>query len=475
VTGRRLAAAAALVLAVAAAMAVLLAVRILAFPYPVNLDEAFLLEQVVRLAAGDVMFRTSMSEPPFMLTNYTPLFIVTQLPFHAVAGPAYWYGRLISYVGGLTAVACVGLVVYHLTRDRLAAALAGLALMTAPFVVTWSPLARVDGLALGLEWAGLYAIVRSAGTRGTIAGALLIVASAYTKQTNVLAPSVAALMWLLAVNRRRDALVCAATIAGVGAVIFAVLNAVTHGGFLFNIVTGNAQVLRMDRLIGSFVGLAIASPALLAAAGLALVALRGPDARLTAGYLAGALVVALTVAKVGSSFNYFFELLAGSSMAFGLVLARLQYRTVVTLALTGLLVARTGLGLRDGRFGPEPYSRLEHRQAFARLLEMIRANNGDVLADETAGLLPLAGRRIYIEPFNMVQLARAGRWDPSRLVADVESRRFGLILLTRDPGNAQMLEERWNPDVLAAVERTYDRVADVPITDTFVTGVYRPR
>lgn len=472
---RRLIVAALIVHAFAAAIAVTLAFRVITFPYPVEFGEAYLLDQVVRLAAGEPLFRPSMSSPPYILTNYPPVFITLQLPFYLIAGPAYWYGRLISYCGGLAAVVCVGLTVHRLTGDRFAAWLGAVALGTAPYLVTWSPYSRIDASALGISWIGLYAIVRSQSARGVVAGGLLIAAAAFTRQTEFVAPSAAGFVWLLANGRRGDAVRLTATVIAAGVTVFAALNLLTGGGFVFNTVTANIHEADVWRSAGSFLGLVFASPALLAGAGLCLLLVRGPAGWFAAAYIVSAGAVSLTVAKEGSSFNYFLELVAGCALAFALVVSRMQRHVVVYGALIALLVARTVLGLADFRYGTEPYSRLAHRPQQEQLLELIRAAPDPILADETAGLLPLIGRRLYIEPFEMVQIARSGHWSSSQLVPEIDRRAFGLILLTREAGNPLTLQSRWHPEVLDAVQRSYESAGDIPISATLTTTVYRPR
>src|SRR4029434_6517658 len=55
-----------------------------------------------------------------------------------------------------------------------------------------------------------------------------------------------------------------------------------------------------------------------------------------------------------------------------------------------------------------------------QLLGIVNASRGIVLADEDVGLLPIDGRPIYLQPFEMTHLARAGRWDQRAFLADIE-------------------------------------------------------
>ena len=72
-------------LLLAQGLAVLLFLRhgwqALAFPYPLNYGEGPLLDQSVRLAAFENIYRTNLSAPPYVVANYPPLFMLAQVPF----------------------------------------------------------------------------------------------------------------------------------------------------------------------------------------------------------------------------------------------------------------------------------------------------------------------------------------------------------------------------------------------------------
>ncbi|MGH3145956.1 MAG: hypothetical protein ACRDTR_09170, partial [Rubrobacter sp.] len=80
--------------------AVLLFVRqgwdALAFPYPLNYGEGPLLEQAVKLAGFQNIYEADLTAPPYVISNYPPLFSLVQAPFVWSFGPAFWYGRAIS-------------------------------------------------------------------------------------------------------------------------------------------------------------------------------------------------------------------------------------------------------------------------------------------------------------------------------------------------------------------------------------------
>ena len=105
----------------------------------------------------------------------------------------------------------------------------------------------------------------------------------------------------------------------------------------------------------------------------------------------------------------------------------------------------------------------------AALAEVVQRADGPVLADEELGLLPLAGRSIELQPFELSQLARRGRWDEAPLLSALDQREFELILIYRVPWSP-LHRTRWTPAMLERIEREYERVGAIG-----PTVLFRPR
>ena len=111
-----------------------------------------------------------------------------------------------------------------------------------------------------------------------------------------------------------------------------------------------------------------------------------------------------------------------------------------------------------------------NRDGLARLEVVVDDANGPVLADEYAGLLPLEGRGIYLQPFEMTQLQRDGRWDQRALLASIERREFPAILIWKPPYASGLYRERWTREMLKTIDVNYRS------THKYAgTLVYRPR
>ena len=444
--------------------------QILDYPYPVDYGEGPLLSQVGRLAHFANIYTSDLTQPPFSITNYPPLYMLLQVPLNWIFGPAFWYGRLISLVSMASAAAFMGLTLHALTQDSLAALTAGLLLFTIPYVKAWAPLYRIDPLALGLSWSALYLLVREDATRKRLwLVAILLTAAIYTRQSYGLAAPLAAFAWLLAHKPRRRAAILAGYVAGLGLGLFVLFNLLTHGGFFFNIITANLNdfqpaILRnyASRVLGDL-------PVLLGLGGLFLLLgwHRNKAWWLAGPYLLGGLASAATIGKIGSNVNYLLELSAGLCLAVGLAIAwlrRQRYRAVRVQSKIGwqlasllLTVLLAGQVYRAANFenGYDQYllQKTGLRLQNEILLGLISEAQGSVLTGEHMGLLALTGRTIFYQPFEMKQLSDSGIWDQTPFLNELAAGDYPLILLFRP---AQ--ERRWTPEMLAVITEHYDYV-----------------
>jgi len=455
-------------------------VQAVSHPYPLDYGEAPLVDQAMRLAAGRNIYRTDLSSPPYTISNYPPLYVLSLVPFVKLFGPTFLAGRAISMLCGLASATFLALIIYTHTQDRIAAITTGLIFLAIPYVVHWSSLLRIDLLALACSTGGLYLLARWPTARwSTIGSALLLVAAIYTRQSYALAAPLAAFVWLWMHDWRRalrlrsgQALGLAALAGGLSLILFLALNALTRGGFYFNVVTANVNEFGIERLEWNLRRLCDAAPFLLVIGGVSLVLAPGRVRSwpLLVPYLIGAALSSLTIGKVGSNVNYFLELCAALSLASGALVAwsrKHRWLRVVLLALLTLQVRLLMQTTADEYLEPLSY-RLHSRQELGQLEEIVASAEGPLLADEYMGLITLQGRPLYIQPFEVTQLANAGLWDQSPLVERIHDQEFSLILIHHFPG-IEVHKERWTPEMLSAISRAY-----TPAAVLGNTRVYRP-
>jgi hypothetical protein len=443
----------------------------------VDYGEGPLLAQAVRLGHGLGIYRVPGPEPPWLVGNYPPLFPLLNSLWAQLFGPAYWDGRMTSALSTVGAALFAGLIVHAITRARGAAWVTGLLLLAIPYVGYWAGFARIDALALMLSLAGLWCVVRRPpSTIGLVGAVILLAAAGFTRQTFLLAAPVASVVWLWPTGRRR-ALSFAGALAATVVVTGLAINHVTAGSFWFDVVTANVNEYDLDNLTWYVVDVGKRVPILLVVlVTYAVIAIRDrpPSARLMLPYGLAALVIAATAGKSGSSLNYLLELSTAMAFAGGFLLAALRSHPRLHFATLTALLAQAFLVL----LFPHPYfaitagltDDLIPEQTLARL---VGEAQGPVLADEDAGFLPLAGRPIELQPFELSQLSYAGRWDQTAVLEAIARHRYALILIYTVP-DIPVVEYRWTPEMLAAIDRSY--VVGERVSRSYgTTLVYRPR
>jgi len=468
-----------LFLTLAVAMFVTQAAMAITHRYPLDYGEGPLLDQAMRLASGQNIYRPDLASPPYTISNYPPLYPLSLVPFVKLFGPSFAAGRIISTLCSLASALFLGQIVYHTgARDRLAGLITGLLFLAFPYVVDWSKLLRVDMLALAFSTAGLVVLVRYHATwRGVIGSGLLLVAAAYTRQSYGLAAPLAAFVWLW-VQDRRKALGLAMVVGGVGLVLLLFLNLLTQGGFFFNIVTANVNEFGIDRLAHHWRDLRHTAPVLLVLGGLYLFFAPGrikPWA-LVVPYLVGATLSAATIGKIGSNVNYLLELCAALSLAAGTLTAWVRERQTVyarwlRAAMLVLLALQVGQLMQSTLQGPVSSLkwRLKPVGALGDMERLIGTAEGPVLADTHMGMLSLQNQPLYIQPFEVTQLAEAGLWDQSDFVASIRDQAFPLILI-RHFMEWPVYRERWTSEMMAAINEGY-----APTRFLAETIVFQPR
>ncbi len=447
--------------AVAALICIVYQAEVIPFRYSLDYGEAPLVDQAIRLSQGENIYRADLSNAPYTISNYPPLYVfVVSLGVQAV-GPAkaFAVGRFVSALSAWIAAICIAFIVFRATRDRLAAFVAAVVFIAFPFVPFWSAFLRIDLLALALSLAGLALLIdQPVSLPRFIFGALLLTAAIFTRQSYALAAPLAAFVWLISHDWKR-ALALAGVVGGLSLTIFLILNISTQGGFFYNIVTANVNEFGMDRLLDNMEMFASAAllPLLVAVFSLFLIRRWNPLWTLAAPYFVGALISSLTIGKIGSNVNYFLELCAAIALAAGVAIAwsRAQAKVPHTVRALLLIVLAVGVGRmmhvmlmeRTGQFRDRQVSVPE----LSRLETFVKDTPGPILADEFMGMLTLQGRPLEIQPFEVTQLSAAGKWDQTPLLESIRNHEYSAIILYDMPWS----QERWTQEMLDEIERSY--------------------
>ncbi len=241
---------------------VLYAVNLIQFPFDYDQGEGFELVDAVMFSQGRWPYQ-SVEPYPFYASNYPPVFHLFQVPFVWVFGPAYWYGRLLGFLGTLVTAYVIGFAVYHdgvwrgTGGHRLMALMAGLAFLASNFIYHIGPLNRQHMTMVMFETLAVVTLAHSdsiearAARRRTIAlGLGLLIVAGYTKQLAAFS-AVAVLLWMFLRNPRR-ALGWGVLFALVGGAIFAWMTWATHGEWWRQAILANVNQTRFDQVAGLF-------------------------------------------------------------------------------------------------------------------------------------------------------------------------------------------------------------------------------
>jgi len=448
----------------------------LAFPFPLDYGEGPILDQTLRLAQFENIYRNSFASPPYTVSNYPPLFQLIQVPLAWIVGPSFWYGRLISIMSAVIAAGLIGLILNTLTGDRIAAALGGLTLLAFPYLVHGSVLNRVDALALALSLGGLYAAVRWPSHRqGLLAAGLLFTATAFTNARYALVAPLTAFVWLWRVEHRRQAFRLAAIVTGTCLGLFLSLNLITEGGFYLNTVVANLTSFSAYTVTGYLFNLYLHAGYLVIGSLIFIGIERLGEATrswpLVVPYCLGSALMILTAGAANSSANDLFEVVAALCLASGAFIAWAGENYWLKALLVFVLAVQMSVLIDWSRqdYVPTLMNKVVDTREVEQLAQYVQEAAGPILADEYMGLLPLHGRRLYFQPIEYKQLQAANLWSEALLVASIERKEFSAILLY-EPRDRSAISIRWTQKVRNTIYAHYR------LEDTLARNfVYRPK
>ena len=445
-----------------------------AYPYSLDYGEAPLIDQAARLSAGENIYRSDLSTPPYTIANYPPVYVISLIPFLNWFDSPFHMARVISVIATLLSGTFLGLIIHTLSHNRYAALVASILFFASPYVVQWAGRARIDSLALAFATAALFVLVRWPRERWSwLAGGLLLVAAIYTRQSYALAAPLAGFVWVWTQEKRRGVWF-ALLVGGLGIALFFLLNTLTSGGFYYNIVTANVNDFSWERLRDHLLQLWRDNSVIL---GLGLVFLctawrTQKSWPVLAFFLVGAFLSALTIGKIGSNVNYFLELAAALALVGGALMSWSEPYPWRNTAVVLLLAIQLGLSLRASMQSNVDWilnQRYFDFEAMQMLEQEVLRMEGPVLADEYMGLLTMNDRPLYLQPFEVSQLANEGRWDQQPVLDEIKNQTFDGILIHHFD-TTPVFRERWTPEMLAAIEEYYQ-----PVKTLAGTVVYIPR
>ncbi len=482
-------------------------VNLLGFPYDYDQGEGFELVDSVFFSRGQLPYRDTEAYP-FYASNYPPLFHVMAAPFVWLFGPAYWYGRLLGFVGSLISALAIARAVY---RDgggqKWIALLSGLAFLSSNFVYHIGPLFRQHTMMVTFEVAAVVLLASAFPRRdkgGIALGLLLLLCAGYTKQLAAFS-ALAVFAWML-LRRPGSALRWLAAFTLAGGLIFLWLNLASGGEWWRQAIVANVNDFIHEQALGlSFLWLKLHLALLVPAALLllyemyldrlslysiwfALTALLGGVASGTWGAGDSYFVTSIAAACVLSGI-FWSRTLAGSwrmpGFLRGLPLGRVSAIAMLIAPLLYLAYARATLKTpTDGAFSSLAtvlgisgntrdnfYDSATYRVGgYARIGYLLSPDDlaaGDAIVQlileadkpamsEDAGFSLAAGRDVISNPTQLRNLHKAGLFKGEALLKMIEEREFGVVILRA---------LFYPPPVLEALDQNYEAGRTIRMND----------
>jgi len=412
-------------------------------PYQFDYEEGNILNTAVRLNAGLTPYPPPGSWP-VVLNCYGPIPYLVAARMIRNGEPNLYHPRIVSMIAVAIIAIEIAALVACFTQDNLLAFIFGAFFLTLPLVQQWSPLLRVDPMALALSLGGLVVFFRM--PRFSRAVPVFFVLALLSKVTFIAAPITCAL--ILARRKRWREL-------GSGILVFAVLLGAslavlqwrTHGAFFFHQFGTHPDPFSWAnrRLYANF----LRDESILIALSL-VAALRTKRMTDPLIFTLVAFLVTFTVFKLGSNDNHFLELSAALCIFAGVGLhelrnmEKLPLASFIVIAICGFILARQGIadrayfsskGVVDGC-----------AQAYAYIGE-----HQQVLSENITALVLTRRPVLLSNPFVYAQLVRSGKWPAGRVERMLQQSAADLVMI----GKPTIMEQRWTQPALDALAANY--------------------
>lgn len=446
---------------VATALLVLLpyaqsAAALVAYPWDWFPDEGLYLDYARRVvsAPGSLYAHAVSPAPDF----YGPVLPLLLAPLVRTAGAPFVATRLLACLW----TALIAGAVFVLVRRRAPvgqAALAVALVLVPGHLSFWFLLVRPDGPMLAFWlWAAVVCLPLSL-RRGAdslswpraAGGALLLALATFSKPTAVLHGAPLVLGWLLVDTR--GALRLGGLLAGMVAAVVSVLQAVSHGGYLRNLVFWTTHERQPGLLEFNLRFFLAATGPIVALTLLGLLASlwrrEKPWGDSTLLLVLGGLVIVPTLGKYGALAHYLLPLLCGLVVVAGRCWWPREQATRARLAATLASVA-TALVLARTQFVPlPPRGSAATAQAFyGAVAALVREGGRPLLALRPEYAYFHVGQRVEVEGSGFKFLFAAGAPGSGEVLARLERRAYGAVALlpmgvTEDEPIAQALHRQY--------------------------------
>jgi hypothetical protein len=417
------------------------ALALLGEPDALNYGEGVTYAAALRLATGEPLYG-SPDAPPFAYLGYPPGHPFVASLFIRVFGEGLAGVRALTVLAELAVASIVGAWVWSVRRHAVATALAVATTLGVLSGDKFHALARIDFLVVALTLAGLWTLdrVRRAEARAPMTAPFFL-AAALIKPTALVVLAGPLLLALLERRRApaRAGRTAAAATWALGAGIVGLAGAdLVFGGAISRQVFAAQSASGFDLVyFQRNVRVVLAHyDALFALWLVALIVVRR-EAMLLASLLASLAWWLFSSAKVGADVNYALEPIALMLVALGAALADLPERLrsrlgaiAPVLPAASFVVAVSLMLLGHGHYW-EVSLREAPRADRAELHALLAETEGLVIVDEPWLALAHGLDHWMTDPFHLVLLAEAGRWNERAVLRALERGEVARVVVGR--------------------------------------------
>jgi hypothetical protein len=416
-------------------------------------SEPEILNLAWRLANGSSIYH-GIEAPPYAFAPYPPLYFTATAALLKLTGLSYLPAKLLSFLAALA----IGWALVRLSREWTHTAKGGLwaafFLFLIPAFLYNSTRCQVQMVAAAFSLWSFVFFIRNRWKETLIISPLLALLAIYTKQTQIALP-LAMIAYLTFRNRRW--LFPYLSVLAIGSFLpFLWLQRITHGFFYINIVRLAKLGYNGWDIVPVFIS--HAGPMVIFI-GIALSLLwqrfRNGKWEPIDCYLACVfLMTGFTLGRVGAHGQYVIELLV-VTLLFLLRTAGLPEipgrAALVSIQILILLIyAPLFIVLEEGLWD------ISANRAAAQIYPWIQNQSGPILSQQNSFSLFSRGG-IYIQLFHFTALSRAGLWDQSHFLNEIDNRTFCCVIteFPIEEPKFSNAKERFTPEMLEAIQKNY--------------------
>jgi hypothetical protein len=235
---------------------VVYAINLIQFPFDYDQGEGFELVDTIMFSRGQWPYQNTEMFP-YYSSNYPPLFHIIASPLVLLFGPAYWYGRLLSFLSTLVTASAIGYAIYREGGNRWIASLSGLAFLSSNTVYHIGPLFRQHIIMVMFETLGVVILAHateipalSQRHQRVAIGLGMILAAGFTKQLAI-ATALAGGLFLF-IRQPRRAVVWGLLTGLIGVGIFVYINIASNGEWWRQSILANVNELKIIQAVALF-------------------------------------------------------------------------------------------------------------------------------------------------------------------------------------------------------------------------------